>query len=330
MSLDWCIKVRAPGKFMRIAIVVDSSCDLSEADRKLLGIELWPIDLVRATGVTPDLRDEAQTLSVFANAASQLPNASQPMGQIRARAKLMEFATRQDQLLYLSVMGARSPALSQARSAAAALPTSLRTERTVRKLPDFGFYACDSTQAFAGYAWMAAFAAQQFKILTITEVIKAVEEIAPMVCSYTVPDELHIIRERALKRGEKSVGLLGYALGTALDIKPVIACRNSKTGAVARLRGFENAVSAVISAIISTIKSNALCYPLITIAYAGTLARLQRIPALRELQIACAGAGVLLLFSIMSITSAVNVGPGTFSIGFAANMPPLGDFSQLK
>lgn len=317
------------GNMMRTAIVVDSSCDLSEADRKSQKIELWPIDLVRDVGISPDLRDEPQTLAIFAG-ASALPNSSQPMDQIRARAKLMEYATRQDQLLYISVMSARSPALLQARTAAASLPLSLRTERTVRHLPEFQFHVCDSTQAFAGYAWMGAFAAQQLKNLTVAEVSKAVDAIAPIVCSYTVPDELSTIRERALKRGEKSVGLIGYVIGTALDIKPVIACRNSKTGAVARLRGFENAVSEVIDAVTGSINSNALSYPLVTIAYAGPLVRLQKISALRALKKACEGAGIMLLQSVMSITSAVNVGPGTFSIGFAANAPPLGDFSQLK
>ena len=39
---------------------------------------------------------------------------------------------------------------------------------------------------------------------------------------YFVPSDLAYIRTRAMKRGEKSVGLATFLIGTALDIKPVL------------------------------------------------------------------------------------------------------------
>jgi fatty acid-binding protein DegV len=318
---------------MRRTIVVDAGCDLSDADRRALGIELWPIEIVHPHAVRSDVRDERELLQHFARGTDDLLEAStRPMELSRARAKLMEFATRHDELLYIAIMTTRSPAMAQAKQASDTLPISLKTERKVRSLPKFEFQTQDSHQLFAGYAWVAAYAAIEMRAQnwTLLETQTAIEKLSATMSGYLVPGELKTIRERAMRKGEKSVSFLGYALGTALDIKPVIACRNGLTNAVGRIRGWEHAVNEVVQSIMRLIERGELLYPMVTIAYGGNLRELFPIACLNQLEQVCRKHQVRLLRSMMSTTGVVNVGAGGFSIAVCARSTPYGDFSALK
>ncbi len=317
---------------MRRAIVVDAGCDLSEADRRALGIELWPIEILHPSHTEVDTRDEKQLLETYAKGTEHLLAATtRPMELARARAKLMEFATRQDECLYLSIMTTRSPAMTHAKQAADSLPISLKTERKVRSLPPFRFVTRDSHQLFSGYAWIGAFAAMKLQEgLGIDDVAAAVEKITPKMAGYLIPGELRTIRERAMRKGEKSVGFFAYAIGTALDIKPIIACRNGLTNAVGRVRGFEQAVSEVFTSIMQQIERDQLLFPLVTLVYGGNLKDLFHIPAVNQLDQLCRKKNIKLVRSMMSITGVVNVGAGGLAIAVASQETPYGDFSLLK
>jgi fatty acid-binding protein DegV len=321
------------GMNMRKAIVVDAGCDLSEADRKALGIELWPIEIVHPQVTELDTRDERTLLALYQSGTDSLLEATtRPMDLMHARAKLMEFATRRDELLYLSIMTTRSPAMSHAKQASDSLPLSLRTERKVRALPPFRFVARDSHQLFSGYAWVGAFAALELqqKEVSIDSIAAAVEGITPKLSGYLIPGELRTIRERAMRKGEKSVGFFSYALGTALDVKPIIACRNGLTNAVGRIRGMDNAIAEIVGLIIAQIESGKILYPLVTLVYGGDLRALHRMEPINRLDQACRKHGVRLLRSMMSATGVVNVGAGGLSIAIASSETPYGDFSVLR
>jgi fatty acid-binding protein DegV len=321
---------------MRRAIVVDAGCDLSETDRKALGVELWPIEIVHPERAELDSRDEPQLRALYANGAEALLAArTRPMELSAARAKLMEFATRQDELLYVAIMTTRSPAMQHAKQAADSLPLTLKTERKVRKLPNFRFQTQDSHQLFAGYAWIGAFAAvklreHEAKVSALEDTMRDIESASAQLSGYLIPGTLKTIRERAMQKGEKSVGFFSYAIGSALDIKPVIACRAGKTGAVGRVRGFEQALVDVVSAVISQIEQGKLIHKLITLVYGGDLNALNRIAVINKLDQVCRKNGVTLLRSMMSVTGLVNVGVGGFSIALCSDQHPYGDFTALK
>src|SRR3546814_8458923 len=59
------------------------------------------------------------------------------------------------------------------------------------------------------------------------------------VCSSDL--DLYYIRNRARAKGDRSVSLFSAALGTALDIKPVLRGYRGDTGPVAKVKGFDAA-----------------------------------------------------------------------------------------
>ncbi len=316
---------------MRKALVVDAGCDLSEATRKAFGIEMWPIEVVHPDGNFVDTRDEGAMLAMYQRGTDHLLAAStQPLDIGRARAKLMEFTTRQDELLYLSIMTKRSPAMAQAKLAADSLPLSLRTERKLRDMNQFRFQVADSAQLFAGYALVAVAAQSFLQQRPLEDCARLIAEFGNSVSGYLIPGELRTIRERAMKKGEESVSLLGYALGTALDIKPLIAARQGKTAAVTKIRGFEHAINSLVDAVIQQIKGGIVTFPAITLVYGGALTELEAMPAVRKLREAASAHDIAIYTSMMSMTGVINVGPGGFSLALASKLPPLGDFSLLK
>jgi fatty acid-binding protein DegV len=316
---------------MRKALIVDAGCDLSEATRKALGMEMWPIEIVHPDGNFLDTRDEGALLTMYQRGTEHLLAAStQPMDIGRARAKLMEYTTRQDELLYLSIMTTRSPAMAQAKTAGDSLPLSLKTERKLRNMNQFRHMVADSAQLFAGYALMALAAHEFLQQRPLEDCGRLIAEFGNSVSGYLIPGELRTIRERAMKKGEKSVSLFGYALGTALDIKPLIAARQGKTAAVTKIRGYDNAINSLVDAVIEQIKAGVVSFPAITLVYGGPLNELEAMPAVRKLREAASAQQIAIYTSMMSMTGVINVGPGGFSLALASKAPPLGDFDLLK
>src|SRR3546814_5762387 len=65
------------------------------------------------------------------------------------------------------------------------------------------------------------------------------EQLAANTYGYLVPRDLYYIRNRARAKGDRSVSLCSAALGTALDIKPVLRGYRGDTGPVAKVKGFD-------------------------------------------------------------------------------------------
>jgi len=132
-----------------------------------------------------------------------------------------------------------------------------------------------------------------------------------------VPRDLYYLRARARAKGDRSVGLLSAALGTALDIKPVLHGHRGQTAPVAKLKGFETATQKLFDVTVQRIQEG-LMTPTVCVSYGGELSELHALPGYARLREACQAHGVELYESLMSLTGMVNVGKGAVVVGFAA------------
>src|SRR5690606_38011374 len=149
------------------------------------------------------------------------------------------------------------------------------------------------------------------------------EELAVQTWGYLVPRDLYYIRNRARHKGDRSVGLFSAALGTALDIKPVLACNRGETGPVAKIRGFDPAVRAMFEFAARRVEAGLLT-PTVCLCYGGDLSEMRAMPGYEALRSACADRGVEVFESIMSLTGMVNVGTGAVCVGFASEAHAFG------
>ena len=111
--------------------------------------------------------------------------------------------------------------------------------------------------------------------------------------------------------------MLSAALGTALDIKPVLRCFRGDTGPVAKVKGFEPAVEKLFDFAARRVKAG-LMTPTLTLCYGGRLDEMRALPGYARLREACAAQNVEVFESVMSTTGMVNVGRGAVVVGFAA------------
>jgi fatty acid-binding protein DegV len=133
-----------------------------------------------------------------------------------------------------------------------------------------------------------------------------------------VPPDLYYLRNRARAKGDRSVGFLSAALGSALDIKPILHANRGETGPVAKIKGFDPAVTKLFEHAAHRVERNELLTPTMCLSYGGELEGLRALPGYERLRDACASNNVELFESVMSLTGMVNVGKGAVVVGFAA------------
>ena len=309
---------------MRIGVVVDSACDLPKAFVEQHRLTILPITLRIGDHTFHDNRDAAVTQSFyrehFGQRGQDAETAPFTVEQIRTLF-LERLVVEYDHVLVLTIASSRSPIHDNAQQAAHAILTSYKPVR--QKAGQDGPFAVrvvDTQTLFAGQGVTAIEAVRLAQAgSSFTEVRERVEALAPDTYGYMLPQDLYFLRARAQKKGDRSVGFLAAALGTALDIKPVLRGHRGDTSAVGKVRGFEEGAKKLFDFAGERVKAGLLT-PTLCISYGGDLKDLETLPGYADLVALCRDQKVEVFPSVMSMTGAINVGEGALALGFAA--PP--------
>uniref|UniRef100_A0A8J8AYP5 DegV family protein n=1 Tax=Coralloluteibacterium stylophorae TaxID=1776034 RepID=A0A8J8AYP5_9GAMM len=213
----------------------------------------------------------------------------------------------------------RSPIFENAQQASFAILNDYKTPRLAAgHASPFALRIVDTQNIFAAQGVPAAEAVRLRDAGENPVRIRSrLEEVAARTQGYMIPRDLYYLRARARTKGDRSVGLVSAALGSALDIKPVLHCNQGETGPVAKIRGFEPAVEKLFDFTVQRIRAGLLT-PTLCLSYGGALDGMRALPGYARLRAACAEHGVEMLESVMSLTGMVNVGKGALVVGFAA------------
>ncbi|WP_147653360.1 DegV family protein [Vulcaniibacterium gelatinicum] len=307
---------------MRIGIVVDSACDLPARFFREHDVTILPITVRIGDAVLADVRDEKATLD-FLHAhvaergadAETTPFTVQQIQDLFLQKLVMDY----DYVFCLTITRTRSPIFDNAQQASFAILNEYRPIRAAagHDTP-FALRVIDTQNLFAAQGVTAVEAVRLRDAGEGAPKIRArLEHLALHTHGYMVPPDLYYLRARARKKGDRSVGLLSAALGSALDIKPVLHCNRGETGAVAKIKGFEPAVRKLFEFTIGRIRAG-LMTPTVCLSYGGDLAEMRALPGYESLRAACAEHNIELYESVMSLTGMVNVGKGALVVGFAA------------
>ena len=131
-----------------------------------------------------------------------------------------------------------------------------------------------------------------------------------------VPPDLHYLRNRIKKRGDKSVSFFSAALGTALDIKPVLHCNKGETGPVGKVKGFTAAAEKMFDFAGKQVRAGLLS-PTMSLSYGGDLADMRKLPGYDRLRATCAEHNIEVFESFMGLSGLVNVGKGALVLGLS-------------
>ena len=307
---------------MRIGLVVDSACDLPQDFIARHGIEILPISVQIGDTVQVDHRDEATTLaflrSHLAERGADAQTVPFTVEQIRDLF-LQKLVIDYDYVFCMTVTRTRSPIFDNAQQASFAILNGYKDVRAAAGIATpFALRVIDTQNLFSAQAILPVEAARLRDAGEGPAKIRArLEHLALHTYGYLIPRDLYYIRHRARLKGDRSVGLLSVALGTALDIKPVLRGHRGDTAPVAKTKGFEPAAARLFAFAARRVAAGLLT-PTLALCYGGDLDELRALPGYDALRAACDAHGIEVFESVMSLTGMVNVGKGAVVVGFAA------------
>ncbi|MBI2383729.1 MAG: DegV family protein [Gammaproteobacteria bacterium] len=307
---------------MRVGIAVDVSTDLSHEFVVRNRITVIPSTLHLGDTSLADTREPQSTLAFYAeHLADRGMDAETSAFSVEDIEKLFldRLVLEYDYVFLITLTSKRSPTFQNAQRASFAVLRDYQKVRNGRNVPGpFALRVVDSQNVFTGpavLAWEAVRLAGDGR--TPSEIRKRLDELAFHTHAYLVPRDLYYIRERASKKGEKSVGLLSYLLGSALDIKPVLHCHRGETGPVAKVRHYENACERLFEHAAARIRKG-LMVPVVCLSYGGDPAEIPRLAGYETLAQAARERGVELMHAMMSAVAAVNVGGEALTLAYCA------------
>ncbi|UYB53116.1 DegV family protein [Xanthomonas sp. AM6] len=306
---------------MRIGIVVDSACDLPQDYIARNNIVLLPISVRIGDAVLADHRDEEATLSfLHAHVAAHGAEAETipfSVAQIR-ELFLSRLVIDFDHVFCMTITKTRSPIHEHALQASFAILNDYKPIRQAAgHTSPFALRVIDTQNLFAAQAVTAVEAVRlRAAGASVQAIRERLEELAGNVHGYMITRDLYYMRARARSKGDRSVGLLSAALGTALDIKPVLHGYRGDTAPVAKIKGFDAAVQKLFEFVGKRVAAG-LMTPTLCLSYGGELSELRALPGYTALREICEAHAVEVLESVMSLTGMVNVGKGAITLGFA-------------
>lgn len=314
---------------MRMGIVVDATCDLPQEFIAEKGIRVLPIHIRLGDEKVMDQRDPDATLHFYNEHLAErgMDAETSPYSADEVREEfLRDIVLDFDCVFVITVTSTRSPIYENAQKASFQILNEYKAIREQKQVPGlFTMRVLDSQTLFSGTAVLAAHAADLIEQnLAPNQIRKQLEDLRNHISAYMVPSDLYYIRTRAKKKGDSSVGLMTYAIGTALDIKPVLHAYRGETQPVAKIRHYDNAVNQMFEHAARRIQEGLHC-PHVCISYGGELAKIDQLPGFSTLLAVANENKVQVHKAIMSATAAVNAGGGAVAVAFASDPQPFKD-----
>lgn len=307
---------------MRIGIVVDSACDVPSEFIEREQITILPVTVQIGQAVLADVRNEQATLNFLtgetaarAYDADTTPFTVQQVHDLFLSRLVLDY----DYVFCITTTRSRSGIYDNAVQASYTILNDYKPVRTAAgNHTPFALRMIDSQNVFAAVGVLAVEAARLRAAGEDAPKIRSrLEHLALYTQGYMVVPDLHYLRNRIKKRGDKSVSFLSAALGTALDIKPILHCNRGDTAPAAKVKGFNPAAEKLFDFAGSRVRAG-LMTPTMCLSYGGELEGLHALPGYQRLREVCAQHNVEVLESVMSLSGMVNVGKGAVVVGFAA------------
>lgn len=311
---------------MRIGVVVDSTCELS---RKFIDdnrITVLPVSVDIDGQMFADVRDPRASEAYYrhdagarARGATLEPPSVEAIRDLFLRRLVVDF----DAVFCLTASANRSAVFANATRASYVVlggyhsarhaaghdsPFLLRVVDTQNLLAGEGVVAIKAVRMANGDANSGEIRATLANLASRTRTLLLPRD----------PSHLHVRERRA---GVQGVGLLGAALGSALDFKSILECHQGEMKPVARARGFEQGARLLFTRVAAVVRRG-LLLPVVCVSFGGAPRVLEALPGYDMLAVACAESGVRLYRSVMGVTGMIEVGTGALSIGYATAREP--------
>lgn len=307
---------------MKVGLIVDSACDLPHDFIREHDVFILPLTAKIDGQTFVDDHDEDTTADFYRQGllgkGHHAETEAFSVEQIRDLF-LEQIVPNYDVAICETVDRTRSQIYDNATEAMHMVMAEARDVRENAGLSgNFSMRVVDSGQLFAAQGLLAAYTIDLIKKgLDKNQLRHEVEKFSANLWTCVVPRDLHYIRERARRRGDKSVSGVVAFLGKALSITPIIWGQGVVAKPVAKTRSMDAAVEKVMDYATRRVEAGLLT-PIVSVSCGMSWEEIEALPGLDRLRRACDEHGVRLLLSQMGITSSIYLGPGSICLSLAA------------
>lgn len=315
---------------MRVGLIVDSACDLPYEFSRKNNISILPVT-ARIDGQTYiDDHDPVKTQEFYESGLLQKGHHAETEAYSAQQIHdlfLNDIVTRYDVAFCETVARSRSLIFQNATEAMNSVMAHYEDARRAAGMEGkFSMRVIDSKQIFAGQGLLAAHTLRLIdQKLPKNALRQQVEAFTDQIYTCVIPRDLHYIRERARRRGDKSVSAVVAFLGKALNITPVLFGIGPEGTPVAKTRSFDAAVEKVMHYAVGRVETGLLT-PYVCLSCGLSWEEIEALPGLDRLREVCGANKVELLVSQMGITSSIYIGPGSLCLSLGAEEHAFSDF----
>ena len=310
---------------MRIGLVVDAGCDLSDEVIAEEDVVVLPIAVRIGDHLTLDTRNSDVTApfleSDIAKDAAEAETIPYTVEQIR-ELFLTKLVLEYDYVFCQTISSTRSPIYERAVQASFGILNDYHeARRGAGNNTPFALRVQDTGNLFAGQALPALDTLRQRKAGESPMRIRTrLERVANATHGLMVTPDLYYVRNRGRKKGDRSVSLVSAMLGTALDVKPMVLANRGNTAPVAKIRGFEAAAQKLFDTVIVNVRDG-LMVDAVCLSYGGELDAMRNRPGYEAMVATCREHGVEVMEAMMGLTGIINIGKGSLTASYAKEGP---------
>lgn len=309
---------------MKLAIVTDAACDLAANFIEDYNIHVLPVKIIKGNKVFFDTKDSVFITEIREDLKENGKlYKTDPLSPEEMRDNLLKILTQPESESFLFILSSssRSTTYHNVVTALAKLIPEVRQIRQQNNLKaNIKFEIIDSMQLSTGLGVLISEVIINIKKeLDFEELIERVNQSINFTQAFLIPEKLNQLYNQANSKGDSSVGLGSYLLGSTLDIKPIIQSYKGVTRTVDKVKGFDKALEMIIKLLISDIRNNRLRFKNISISYGGDANKRKDLiesSAYAKLKDVADKHNVSITLSKMGATMMVNVGPNAISIGY--------------
>lgn len=315
---------------MRVGLIVDSACDLPYDFARKHDLFVLPVTAIIDGQTYIDTHDPVRTQEFYQSGLLDKGHQAETEAFTAEQIHdlfMEKIVTQFDVAICETVTRSRSQIYDHATEA---MNTVMANYEGARKAAGregrFSMRVIDSKQIFAGQGLLAAHTLRLINQKVSKNALRhEVESFTDKIYTCVIPRDLHYIRERARRRGDKNVSALAAFLGKVLNINPVIFGQGVEGKPVAKTRDFNMAVEKVMNYAVGRVEAGLLT-PYVSLSCGLNWTEIEELPGLNRLRDTCEKHGVELLLSQMGITSSIYVGPGSLCLALAAEPHEFSDF----
>lgn len=305
-----------------ICIAVDSACDLPLSFLQKYDVKILPISLHIEGKTIVDVRDPVSTTTVYRDKlleksidAETEPFTVEQMSALLENELIYDY----DEVVVLCINSARSQVYKNIRDAVfISNPKFRKLREEAGKDRHFRINVYDTRTLFTGQGVMVHEAVklirEQGKDVRTT--LQHMDNLKDKVHALLLPNDLYYLKNRASAKGDKSIDWFSYQLGSMLNVKPIIEAYGGDTGPAEKAMGFDKGLEKIFDRATDAI-NNGLSAKVITMSYAGELDEIRANDTFMKFEEFVSARNIPYYLSVMSTTAAINVGPGSFSLGYA-------------